>query len=97
MRWFLKATPDGLSLELAPNYSNAGDVERLLRQFSTNRTAMQTLREAIRCTEASAQTQLLSDEDVFRLAAEQIVAGRLTLIPDQPAPLFPVFFHKGSS
>lgn len=97
MRWFLKATPDGLSLELAPNYSNAGDVERLLRQFSTNRTAMQTLREAIRCTEASAQIQLLSDEDVFRLAAEQIVAGRLTLIPDQPAPLFPVLFYKGGS
>ncbi len=38
--------------------------------------------------------QLLPDEEVFRIAAEQIVARRLTPIPDQPAPLFPVCFTR---
>jgi len=97
MRWLLKASAASLSLEPAPSYSSAGDVELLLRRFSTNRTAMQTLREALRCADVSAQTHLLRDEEVIRLAAAQIVAGRLTLIPPQPAPLFPVFAYKGSA
>ena len=122
MRWFLKASADSLSLESAPTFIKAGDVELLLRQFSDDqtakqtlrnskaedvelllrrfsidRTAMQTLREALRRAGVSAQTHLLRDEEVIRLTAAQIAAGRLTLIPSQPAPLFPVFFYKGSA
>jgi hypothetical protein len=97
MRWLLKASVDGLSLEPAPSFSNAADVELLLRRFSTNRAAMQTLREAVRTVDVAVQTLLLRDEEIIRLAAALIVAGRLTLVPPQPAPLFPVFYYKGGA
>jgi len=97
MRWFLKASADSLSLEPAPSYSNSADVELLLGRFATNRAAMQTLREALRCADVATQTHQLRDEEVIRLVAAQVVVGRLTLVPPQPAPLFPVFYYKGSA
>lgn len=97
MRWFLKASADSLTFESALSYSNVADAELLLRRFAVNRAAMQTLREALRCADVSAQTHQLRDDEVIRLVAAQIVAGRLTLLPPQPAPLFPVHFYKGSA
>jgi hypothetical protein len=80
-----------------PSYGSVADVELPLRRFATDRAAMSTLRDALRCTNAITQTHQLRDEEVIRLVAGQIIAGRLTLVPSTPAPLFPVFFYKGSA
>lgn len=72
-------------------------MELPLRRHYIDRAAMSTLREALRCTDAITQTHQLRDEEVIRLVAGQIVAGRLTLVPSSPAPLFPVFSYKGSA
>jgi len=80
-----------------PSYGSVADVELQLRRFATDRAAMSTLRDALRCTNAITQTHQLRDEEVIRLVAGQIIAGRLTLVPSTPAPLFPVFFYKGSA
>ncbi len=97
MRWFLKGSVESLMLDLAPSYKSVADAELVLRRFALDRAAMQTLREALRCADVSVQTHQLRDEEVIRLVAAQIVAGRLKLLPPQPAPLFPVFYYKGSA
>ena len=63
MRWFLKASADSLSLLPEPSHGRVADVELQLRRFATDRAAMSTLRDALRCTNAITQTHQLRDEE----------------------------------